>query len=68
MSANNTQAISADEMFRRKAEYRCELAKLPIEEKLRRMVVMQAVNCSIKRATGRPYSLPWGTKEKAPKT
>ncbi|HEY9787852.1 MAG TPA: hypothetical protein V6D17_20865 [Candidatus Obscuribacterales bacterium] len=55
---------SNDDQFRKKASRRRDLAKLPIEEKLRRLVKLQAVAYTIGQRAGRDCHPPWGKKER----
>jgi hypothetical protein len=54
--------ISIDEQFERKAAQRRELARLPIEEKLRRLVRPQKRAYAIGLAAGRQPKKPWTIK------
>jgi hypothetical protein len=60
---NTDRLIStSEEQFLKKASRRRELAKLPIEEKLKRLVKLQGVAYTIGRQAGRQTRRPWGTK------
>lgn len=48
------------EQLRKKAERRKELAKLPFEEKLKRLVKLQKVAYSVSSQVGRKKRRPWG--------
>ncbi len=52
--------LTTEGQFRHKAERRRELAKLPIEEKLKRLVKLQAIAYTIGQQVGRQPRKPWG--------
>ena len=56
----NRLTIDNQDQFRKKAERRRELAALPIEEKLKRLVKLQCIAYSIGKQSGRPARAPWG--------
>lgn len=59
MNSDEQKKLSAEQL-RKKAERRRELAKLPIEEKLQRLVKLQKVAYSVGVQTGRRTRRPWG--------
>jgi len=61
MSADSL-IITTKEQFRQKAERRRDLAKLPIEEKLKKLVKLQAIAFTIGRQAGREPRKPWGMR------
>lgn len=60
MSADPLDTPNQDQ-FRKKAERRRALAKLSIEEKLKRLVQLQRVAYTIGLQSGRKPRKPWGT-------
>lgn len=56
--------ISNQEQFRQKAERRRELARLPVEEKLKRLIKLQAIAYNVGRQAGRQPRHPWGNEAK----
>lgn len=59
--SNDRLILTVERQFQQKAEHRRELAQLPFEEKLKRLVKLQARAYVIGSQAGRkPYS-PWGT-------
>ncbi len=61
MNTNNVPA-SQQEVFRQKALRRRDLAALPIEEKLVRLIRLQKIAYTIGRQVGREPRRPWSVK------
>jgi len=61
VTAATPKAI-AEEIFRRKDASRGAAAALPIEEKIRRLVMMQRRANEIRRSAGRPLIRQWELK------
>jgi hypothetical protein len=53
---------SQEEVYRQKAARRRELASLPIEEKLKRLVRLQQIAYTVARQVGRECRRPWTIK------
>ncbi|MBA3993623.1 MAG: hypothetical protein C0469_08855 [Cyanobacteria bacterium DS2.3.42] len=60
---SDEQKDFSGEQLRKKAERRRELANLPIEEKLKRLVKLQKVAYSVGMQAGRHPRKPWGTQK-----
>ena len=60
--STDSMPMSKEELFRRKALRRRDLAALPIEEKLKRVVKLQYMAAAIGKQAGRAYRIPWGHK------
>lgn len=54
------QSLSNEEQFLKKLEHRRKLAKLPIEEKLKKLVKLQSLAYTIGTQQGRAPRKPWG--------
>lgn len=54
--------VSQESAYRQKAARRRELASLPIESKLKRLVKLQQVAYTIARQVGRESRRPWTIK------
>jgi hypothetical protein len=48
-----------EDLYRRKANSRRDLAMLPIEKKIETLIKLQELNSAIAKASGREYKLPW---------
>jgi hypothetical protein len=63
MRVNQLKLGEVQALFRAKQRRRRELARLPIEEKIRMLVEMQKVANDIRAATGRPNRRVWRIPE-----
>lgn len=66
MNPNETNS-AIDEQFLKKKERRRQLAQLPIEEKLKKLVKLQSMAYAVGRDRGRNARKPWGFTKQAGK-
>jgi hypothetical protein len=58
MNTNHTN-VSKEELFAWKQSHRHDLAKLPIEEKIKVLIKLQHLASKVKTQSGRKYRNPW---------